>query len=221
MSFWDQLVDELRALGETIAEWAVLIGISLLVLIIGRFILKWVKTLIERLLGANFLQPVWDRSGISGALEGTGQTPASITATVVYAYLWVALWLVVARILKLPTIVALLERLLAFLPLLVLATFVVILAAAIGSWVGDLVRPFARENHVGWLAWVVQVAIILFGVLFALDLLDINFAENIVLIVAAAIGVAFAIAFGVGGIDTAKQWWSRYFTPSAMGRMEE
>jgi hypothetical protein len=217
MSFWDELVEELRLLGETIAEWAVLIGIALLVLIVGRFILKWVRRIIEGLLGANFLQPVWERSGISGALEGTGQTPASITATVVYAYLWVALWLVVARILKLDTIVDLLERLLAFLPLLVLAAFVVIMAAAIGSWVADLVRPFARENHVGWLAWVVQVAIIVFGALFALNLLDITFASNIVLIVVAALGVAFAIAFGVGGIDTAKEWWARYGTPSALG----
>ena len=43
MSFWDQLLDELETLGETLVEWTVLIGAALLVLIIGRWILKWVR----------------------------------------------------------------------------------------------------------------------------------------------------------------------------------
>jgi hypothetical protein len=28
-----------------------------------------------------------------------------------------------------------------------------------------------------------------------------------------ALGVAFAVAFGVGGIDTAKRWWGKYLSP--------
>ncbi len=55
--------------------------------------------------------------------------------------------------------------------------------------------------------------ILLFGVLAALDLLEIRFAEDLVKIVTAGAGIAFAVAFGVGGIETAKQWWARYLSP--------
>lgn len=218
MSFWDQLWDELRSLGETIGEWVILIGIALVVLIVGRFILKWIRRIIEGVLGVNFLKPVWDRSGISGGLEGTDYTAASITATVVYAYLWVALWLVVSRILKLETIEELLTDLLRWIPLLVLAAGVIIIAAAIANWVAELVRPFAYDNGVGWLTWLVRISIIIFGVLFALDMLNIEFASDIVRLVVAGLAVTIAIAFGVGGIDAGKQWWASYGTPEAMQR---
>jgi TRAP-type C4-dicarboxylate transport system permease small subunit len=55
--------------------------------------------------------------------------------------------------------------------------------------------------------------VIVFGVLFALDLLEVTFAEDITKIFTASLAIAFAIAFGVGGIDTAKKWWAKYLTP--------
>jgi hypothetical protein len=214
MSFWDRLVEELKTLGETLAEWIVLIAVALLVLLIGRWILRWVRTLIEKFLGANWMKGVWDRSGVTRALEPSGQSAASITATIAYAYLMVLLWLVVVRILRLDTIEDLLVRLLAWLPLLLLAAIVVIIAAAVASWTADLIRPFARDKGVPWLTWLIHIGIVVFGLLFALDILDVTFAENIVMIVIAAAGIALAVAFGVGGIDAAKQWWARYGTPS-------
>ena len=220
MSFWDQLLDELETLGETLVEWTVLIGVALLVLIIGRWILKWVRRILEKLLGADVLNGVWDRSGVTRALEGSDQTAASITATVVYAYLMVGLVLVSVRILNLDSIEDLLERLLAWIPLLIVAAVIVIIAAAAASWTADLIRPFAVGQGVGWLALVAQVAIIVFGILFALELLNIEFAGDIVRLVVAAFGVALAIAFGVGGIDAAKEWWAKYGTPAASARMK-
>ncbi len=221
MSFWDRLLEELKMLGETLVEWTILIAVALLILIIGRWVLKWVRRIIERVLGVSWLDGVWERSGVNRALENSDQTAASITATVIYAYLMVGLVLIATRVLNLTTIEDLLERLLAWIPLLILAAIVVIIAAAAASWTADLIRPFAVDRGVGWLAWVAQVAIIVFGILFALDLLQIDFAEDIVKLVTAAFGVALAIAFGVGGIDAAKQWWAKYGTPGAKGRMGE
>lgn len=218
MSFWDRLVEEFRSLGEALVEWAILIIIALLVLIIGRWILKWVRRIIERIFGAPGLDPVWEKSGITRALQDSGQSVASILATIVYAYLMVALVLIVVRILTLDTIEELLERLLAWLPLLLLAAVIVIIAAAVARWVADLVRPFAAEKGVPWLTWVLQIAIIVFGVLFAMDVLKVNFAEDIVKILIAAAALALAIAFGVGGIDAAKQWWAKYGTPGVSQR---
>jgi hypothetical protein len=59
--------------------------------------------------------------------------------------------------------------------------------------------------------------VILFGLLFAMDILQVTFAEDVVKIVIASSTIALAIAFGVGGIDTAKKWWAKYASPSDKG----
>lgn len=217
MSFWDNLVDRLETLGQNIVEWAILIAVALVVLIIGRWIIGLIRTWTEKLLGARALDGIWQRSGVSKALEGGDQTPASIVATVVYAYLMVALLLVAARILQLGTIEDLLTRLLAWIPLLLLAAVIVIVSAAAGNWAANLVRPFADDQGVPWLTVVVHVGVIVFGVLFAMDVLNIEFAEDIVKIVIAAAAIAGAIAFGVGGIDAGKKWWAKYGSPKGGG----
>ncbi len=104
MSFWDSLVDRLQTFGETVIEWAILLGIALVVLVVGRWIIGLIRKAIQKVLGAKALDGVWKRSGVAKALEEGDQTPASIVATIVYAYLMVGLLVVVARILELVTI---------------------------------------------------------------------------------------------------------------------
>ncbi|MCJ7781157.1 MAG: hypothetical protein MUQ27_10060 [Acidimicrobiia bacterium] len=218
MSFWDQLVAEFESLGQVIAEWLPRVLVALLILIIGRWILKWVRKLIEKLLDLRFVQGIFDRAGITSALASSDQTAAGITASIVYAYLVVVLWLVVFRVLEINTLEDLLDRFLAWIPTVLLAVLVVIIAAAIAGWVAALVKPFADSKGVGWLTWLVHIAVIVFGVLFALDILEVTFAADITKILTASAGVAFAIAFGVGGIDTGKKWWDKYLSPKETGR---
>lgn len=215
--FWENFLDRLEALGENIVEWAILIVVALVVLLIGRWILGLIRGWIERLLGARALEGVWERSGIAKTLEGGEQTPASLVSTVVYAYLWIVLLLIVARILQVDAIEALLVRLLAWVPLLLLAAVIIIIAAAVGGWTANLIRPFADEQNVPWLTVVVHVGVIVFGALFAMEILNVDFAEDIVKILVTASVIALAIAFGVGGIDAGKKWWARYGTPSDSG----
>jgi Mechanosensitive ion channel, conserved TM helix len=214
MSFWESLLDRLREFGETVIEWAILLGIALVVLVIGRWVIQLIRKATEKVLGAKALDGVWERSGVAKALEEGDQTPASISATIVYAYLMVGLFVIVARILELGTIEGLLTRLLAWIPLLLIAAAIVLIAAAAGSWAAGLVKPFADEQNVPWLTYVVHIGVILFGLLFAMDIMQVVFAEDIVKIVIAAGAIALAIAFGVGGIDTAKKWWAKYASPS-------
>ena len=208
-NLWDRLLDVLESAG----EWAILIAVALLILVVGRWLIKLVSGWLGKLLDLGALQGVWARSGVAKALEEGEQTPGSIAGRIIYAYLMVALFLIAAGVLGLTTIEDLLERLLAFIPLLLLAAVIVLIAAAVGSWAANLVRPFADERNVSWLTWVVHVGVIVFGLLFALELLNINFAEDVVKIVIAAATVALAIAFGVGGIDAGKRWWAKYGTP--------
>lgn len=217
MEFFDNLLDRLVQFGENLIEWLILLAIALVVLIVGRWIIGLIRKFFEKLLGASFLDGVWERSGVAKALAEGDQTPASLVATLIYAYLMLALLVVVADILLLTTIEVLLLRLLAWLPILLVAAFIVIVAAAIAHWVAELIKPFADENNVPWLTWVVRVAIIIFGILFAMDLLRVDFAEDIVTIAIGALTVGLAIAFGVGGIDAGKAWWAKYGMPRSGG----
>lgn len=214
MDFWDSLWDRLQSFGENVIEWAILLVVALLVLLIGRWIIKLLSGWLGKLLDAKVLDGVWERSGVAKALESGNQTPGSIARSVAYAYLMVALLVVVARILELGSIEDLLTRLLAWIPMLLLAAAIVIIAAAAGSWAAGLVRPFAEGHGVAWLTYVVHIGVVIFGLLFAMDLLEVNFAEDVVKIAIGAVSIGLAIAFGVGGIDTAKKWWAKYGSPS-------
>ena len=213
MSFWDRSIAEFESLGQVIAEWLPSIVVALLILITGRWSLMWIRTLFEEFLKLGFMQAVFGHAGIASALASWDQIAAGITATIVHAYLVVVLWLMVFRVLQIQTPEILLERFLAWIPVVLLASLVVAIAAAVANWTAGLVRPLATCKGVPWLTWVVQILIILFGVLFALDLLEILFAGDIRKMSAAAVGIAFAIVFGVGGIDTAKKWWAKYLAP--------
>lgn len=213
MSFWDSLWDRLVTFGETFIEWAILILIALVVLVIGRWIIRLISKLLAGFLDASILDGMWKRSGVSKALADGDQTPGSIVYTIIYAYLMVVLLLIVAGIVNLPAMQALLIRLLAWIPLLLLAAVIVVVFAAAGSWAAGLVKPFADEQNVGWLTWVVHVGVIVFGLLFAMEIVNVSFAGEIVTIIIGSATIALAIAFGVGGIDAGKQWWAKYGTP--------
>lgn len=215
MSFFDRLEENFNDIGGAVADWAVKIAIAIVVLIIGRWIIGMIKKWVVRLLETDAAKTVFDKAGITNALAPSGRSAAGLIGTVLAAVLMVLLWLIIANILEIEPVVDLLERLLAVLPLILVAVVLVIIAAAVGSFVADLVRPYAQQRGVAWLPTAVRVLVLVVGVLAALDLLEITFAEDIVKIVAAAIGIAFAVAFGIGGIDTAKQWWNRYLSPKS------
>ena len=214
---WDRMIDGLKeafgSVGNTLGEWIPRLLVALLVLIVGGWLLRKVRAWISKLLDTPAVRTVFDKAGISAALAPSGKSAASLVATVGYGFLLLVLWLIVVRILEIQPVEDLLQRLIAVLPLIIVAVILVILAAAVGSYVADLVRPYAEQRGVAWLPSAVRIVILVAGALAALDLLEITFAEDIVKIVTAATGIAFAIAFGVGGIDTAKRWWAKYAAP--------
>lgn len=215
MNLWNELVDATQSVVVSIVEWAPRVLGALLVLIIGRILLGVIRKVIAKLLGLRPATAVFDRAGLTAAVQPSDKSPAEMVATVVYAVLFIALWMIVFDILGLHAIVDLLQRLLRWIPIVFVAAAVVIIAAAVATWVSELIRPYATTRNVSWLPGIVRIGIILFGALAALDILNITFADNLVRIVTAGAVLALAIAFGVGGIDTAKKWWERYLQPPA------
>lgn len=214
---WDRFVEGVRdafeTVGTTVGEWLPKILVAILLLIVGRWIVRTLRNGVRRLLESQTAQTVFDKSGLAAALEPSKRRPAALVANIAYAFLMLLLWLIVFQILEVDPIVDLLRRLIAVLPLIFVAVALVLVAAAVANFVTELIRPFAEQRQISWLPPVVRVVIVVSGALAALDLLDIQFAEDIVKIITAAAGIAIAIAFGVGGIDTAKKWWGRYLAP--------
>jgi len=216
MSFWDRLLDSLEQVGTTIGDYAPKILGALIILIFGWFIVRILKRVTVRLLNSSPVKVVLDKAGISGALEGSGYNVASLAATVVHLFLWLFVLLMTFETLGAETFVDLVERAIAWLPLVFMAFLIVVLITAVGNVVAELVTPWSQNQGVTWMPIATRASFILFGVATALDLLNIGVFVNIVTAsILGGIGAAFAIAFGVGGIDTAKKWWAKYLSPGA------
>lgn len=218
MSFWDRLTESLREIGTTIGDWTPKIIGALIILIVGWFIARIIRSIIQRLMGARPVQSVLDAAGINSALEGSGYEAPSLVASIVYFFLWLSILLLAFQALEAEAIVGLLQRFLAVLPLIFVAFIVVVLAAAVGRFVAGLVEPWSTANGVTWLPWLTRIGFILFGLVTALEILEIGFFVNaLTTAIMGGVGIAFAIAFGVGGIDTARKWWAKYLSPSNTG----
>ena len=216
MSFWDRLRESLEQVGTTVGEYAPKILGALVILIIGWFIVRILKRATLRLLRSGPVKVVLDKARISGALEDSGYNAASLGATVVHLFLWLFVLLMAFETLGAETFVDLVERAIAWLPLVFMAFLIVVLITAVGNVVAQLVTPWSANQGVTWLPMLTRAGFILFGVATALDLLNIGTFVNIVTAsILGGVGAAFAIAFGVGGIDTAKKWWAKYLSPGA------
>ena len=214
MSFWDQLTESLREAGRSLGEWVPKIIGALIVFIIGWIIARFLRRIIRKFFELPGVVNFFEKVGIEGALRNTGYTSAKLVANFVYIFLMLFVLLLTFQALGVQPIVDLLERFIAFLPFIFVAIAIVLIATWVGRLVADLVRPWAESQNMTWLPQIVLFGFALFGVITALNLLNIGLVANIIVTsFLGGLGIAFAIAFGIGGIDTAKKWWNKYLSP--------
>jgi hypothetical protein len=214
MSFWDSLRDRLEAIGADIGNWVPKILGALIILIVGLFIARLIKRIVRKILENDAVGKVLDGAGVGNALRNSGYTAPELGASVAYGFLALVTLLLAATALEVQAIVDLLEDLIAFVPVVIVAVVLVVIASAFGRFVANVVRPWADSNNYGWLPTAIHWGIFVFGLFTAFDLVGIGgVSEDVRRAVLLALGVAFAIAFGVGGIDTGKKWWGKYLSP--------
>jgi ABC-type multidrug transport system fused ATPase/permease subunit len=214
MSFWDTLRERLDQIGADIGNWVPKIIGAILILLIGLFIARIIRRIVKRILENDAVEGVLDKAGIGPALRNSGYSAASLGATLVYGLLAIIVLLLAATALEVQSLVDLLERLIGFIPVVFVAVILVVVAAAIGTFLADLARPWAQTHNNTWVPNAVRWGVIVFALLTAFDLVGIGqVSEDVRRAVLLAAGVAFAVAFGVGGIDTAKKWWAKYLSP--------
>lgn len=223
LGFVDQIVQSFKDLGSAIGEFVPRLIVALLIILVGHWIAKFIRTLVVKGLEKVGASRLTKAAGIEGFLQQAGTSGTALIGQVIYFLIFIVFLQIAAEVLGIDQLTQLLNQLIAYLPLVVIALIVVFVAAAIANWAADMIRPFATSRGMGWLATVVKVVILVIGVLAALDTL--NFAPAVIAKISntllqylpLSVLVAAAIAFGIGGIDTAKQWCAKLSPKSGSG----
>jgi small-conductance mechanosensitive channel len=214
-TFGDGLRDGFVEVGTTIVNFVPKLLGALLILIIGWFLARLIRGALRKILEAVGFDRLLDRSGVGEPIRNAGYTASGVITSIIYYMLMAVVLLLATEALGVDELTNLLRDLIAYMPRLFIAVIILVVAAAIGTWVADLVRPVSESQDMDWIPTAARTIVLAIGVVAAFETLDLapvlvqSFVVAFFGTLGLALGVAFAIAFGVGGIDTAKQWWSK------------
>jgi hypothetical protein len=183
---------------------------AIVILVIGWIVAKFVEAIVVRALKAARLDVVSDKAGLANMLaQGDIKwTLSELIGVIVY---WIIILSVLASALSALNLTVagdLLSRLVAYIPNIIVAIFVLVLGSFLATFVAGVVRTTISNAGIGnakLLAKITQTVLIVFAVIIAIEQLNIAtafiaFAVNIIL---AAVGLGAALAFGLGCKDIA------------------
>jgi hypothetical protein len=127
----------------------------------------------------------------------------SILGQLVFWFVFIIALTMAADALGIPQVSVILGQLIAYIPSIIAAILILILAALLANFVSGIVRGATGSNV---LASVAQYAIIVYAAFAALTQLGIavQLTANTFLILLGAVALAAALAFGLGGRDLAR-----------------
>jgi hypothetical protein len=203
---WGQVVDVLPDL-----------GLAVLLLIAGWLLAKLIRRLTLRLLRAARVDEFAERSGLDDFLVrgGVEHTTVTLIAGAIYWLILAAVFITLLDALGLRTAAVLLDRLAIFVPNLVVAVGILVFGTLLSRVTGGLVFSYlsnigsAAAEPIGALA---RYAVLVFVLFMAAEQLAIQ-TEVLVSafqIAFAALCLAAALAFGLGGRDWAERVIARY-----------
>jgi hypothetical protein len=186
---------------------------ALLLLIVGMFLARAARTLIEVSLGKLRLDDHTSRVGINEVLSrlGLGKSPT-------FAAAWVAHWFILflfivsaANAMNMPVVSELLERFVGVLPSLIAAVLILFGGLLFGRLIGHILRNAAAANSIrggAAVAFAAQAVAIGASGIIALEQIGVRpqILIPMVQIFIGSIGLAVAIAIGLGAKDLAAEY---------------
>ncbi|MFN2432877.1 MAG: mechanosensitive ion channel [Gemmatimonadota bacterium] len=207
--------DELeRMLANIVAFLPELLG-AILILVIGYFVAKLLEKATDALLEKLRFDEALSRGGVNSALERTGTKldPSSVVARLVFWIVLLVAILMAANVLGLTAVADMFERLVTYIPNVIVAVLILTLGMILGEFVKDLVAASVGSVGGGMvLAKIAKIAILVLAVFMALDQLRIapDIIDTAFTLLLGAIALAAALAFGLGGREVAgeylRQW---------------
>ena len=141
----------------------------------------------------------------------TNQTPTGIIGKLVFWFVFIIALTMAADALGIPQVSEVLGQLIAYIPNIIAAILILILATLLANFVSGIVRGATAS---GALASVARYAIVIYAVFAALTQLGIavQLTANTFLILLGSVGLAAALAFGIGGRDLARDVLQRAYS---------
>jgi flagellar biosynthesis protein FliQ len=222
------MLEPLRVFLAQVADFLPRLALALVVLIAGWLVAKAVRFAIARGLRKVNFHVVTERAGIDGFLHDGGirMDATDILALLVYWIVILTALLIGFNLLGLTYITDLLQRVLLFVPKVLVALLILAFGAYFARFVGGAVMAYFRNVHLQdaeLMGNLARYAILAFVVLIALDQMNIggDIVRQTFLIVLAGVVFALALAFGLGGREWAaeflERWWPRGKKQPKMG----
>ena len=216
------------ALALLLAAIPKIIGFAL-ILLIGWFIASLIQRAVAGLARAVHFNNLARRSGFADFVQRLGiDTDASgFLGHLAKWFIRLIALIVAFDALGLPAVSDVLRALLLWLPNVVVALVVLVIGGIAANALANLVRASTSEanfSNPGLIAKVARIAVWAFAIVVAVNQLGI--AENLIdilfMAVVGAAALAFGLAFGLGGRETAADMWRRTYarTREAAPRLE-
>jgi len=181
---------------------------AILIFVIGLVVSKILANLVVRVLKVVKLDLASEKSGMANILK-IGEIRATVSEIIGAITYWLLVLVVAAtaaQALKFSAAVALMSRLISYIPNIISAILVLAIGAFLASFLGSLVSAASKNAGIkkaNLLAQIVRVALIVFAVGIALEQLQVGTAiiTQAISIILLSIGAGFAIAFGLGCKD--------------------
>ena len=190
------------------------------ILIIGWIIASALATAVAAILRTVKFNELAQRAGISGFVQrmGVHTDAAGFLATLVKWFVRLIVLVTAFDALGLPAVSQVLQQILLWLPNLVVALVVLVIAGLAANALAGLVRGATAESGLGnpdLLATIAKVAVWAFAIVIAVNQIGIatTIVNTLFMATVGAVAVAFALAFGLGGRETAGEivrgWYER------------
>ncbi|WP_163511516.1 mechanosensitive ion channel family protein [Fodinicola acaciae] len=211
------LIDGLGAAWTSIATFVPKLVGFLVILLIGWLIAKGISKAVEMLLTRTGFPRLIERSGLGGVMSRANFDATTLIVKLVYYFiLLMALQLALTPFGSSNPVSQLLNQVVAFLPRIAVAIVLVVVAAAVGKVVSDLIRTaLGNRAYAGLLGTVAQVFLVALGIIAALNQMDIatTVTTPVLIFILATVGGILVVGIGGGMVKPMQQrtdgWLSR------------
>jgi len=208
--FVTEILTPLQSLFTRVAVTMPSIIAAIVLLLIGALVSRALRALVERILRLGKIDEYSEKIGLNEILArlGLGRSPVYVIGFLIYWLIMLAFLVSAANAVNLTVVSELLQRFALFIPKLIASVLVMSGGLLVGHFLGEVVNNALVENKIkgaALLAKITKMVVVIFSVIIALEQLGIatTILTTSIQIVLGTLGLAFAIAFGLGGRDVA------------------
>jgi hypothetical protein len=192
----------------------------LVIIVIGWFIAGLLAAGVAALLRAVRFNELAQSSGFGGFVRNMGvrKDPSGLLADIVKWFVRLIVLVVAFDALGLPAVSSILQQFLLWIPNLIVAVVVLVIAGLAANALGNLIRGATAQagfDNPDLLATIARVAVWGFGIVIAVNQIGVaqTLVNTLFMGFVGALALAAGLAFGLGGRDTAGQivqnWYNR------------